>query len=1034
MGPDRLKRINGSVTKPVDTLSVKRFEARNEPDVPAAKRQKKDNSRTYNETSHYFEPSRAKNSIHEVLIDDDTVDHRSNSSAGIAGAGNLALREYRALDDKLHTSKKSARRRRSRTGTSLTSPLNGAANARPDAFRSPALQKRGTLISVQDSPDVLGAQEPDAGPANVTSDLFSHSSTKRGRSYLPRPIFKRQKPSTTREPIDISEDELQAVPTKRGGASSQSGALSRSSGTSSGPSKNPMRGDIRPTIFKKSSRCSSAESMSISRAVCGKFIYSCDDAHSAVILRRKGKEERLEPASEDGQEMDVAWLGIDLNDVRVFGTSDDTHYAFVLRSQKGDIGPKLYLKFKDQDGLQSFRGALKSSGAEERFINELEKKAEKAFTEAKNWMASNATSKTNSRSSASDKKEEDAIPAPSSPDRPSRPNRSKLIDNLMQSAKSSEDSLAAQRPEEELGFEFDVRRLTRSYDPSTRRRMPSPETWTTLHPDWHESWQAPLIFPPTGKNRATVDKVDIPRLDEGEFLNDNLINFYIRYLEHRLEKERPELLRKIYFFSTFFFEKLKSTKGKINYDGVKSWTAKVDLLSYDYIIVPVNENAHWYLAIICNVPNAVKPVPEDKKRETSTTPIPDAIEVADAPTSPNLSSVERNLTDISLEDATAATAAPREKADDVSMCGGTASSSARFVPLKKRKTTGSTQSKFDPTQPRIITLDSLGNAHAPTCRALKEYLIEEAKAKRGIDLTTVPSGMTARGIPEQNNYCDCGVFILAYMEEFLANPDEAARKLLMKEELGWDIRPTDIRNSIRGLLFDLQAEQQLRHKQLEEEKRLRKAKRKSLIETSPEASSPLKPVVLSPPAPKIPGSFPSESPERKSASETARSSPESVHEANNREGGGLNGEASNQAAEAQPKRKSSEGPRFVSPLSFEKIVVELKPPKGFDRSEFVTSSDDVQIMKETSIPPTEHKGSSNTTAKRRRRHSSVEEVDAPMVRPASSSRMQKQGSKPSTNPSSRLPRQSIECIESDGDQPKYDGIDRSSKPVEAIVL
>ncbi|KAK1247799.1 hypothetical protein MKX07_000687 [Trichoderma sp. CBMAI-0711] len=977
------KRINGSVTKPVDTLSVKRFEARNEPDVPAAKRQKKDNTRTYGETSHYFESSRAKNGIHEILIDDDTVDHRSNSSAGIAGAGNLALREYRALDDKLHTGRKPPRRRRSRTGTNLSSPLNGAVNTRPDVFRSPAFQKRGTLISVQDSPDVLGAQEPDAGPANITSDLFSHSSTKRNRSNLPRPMFKRQKPSTTKEPIDISEDELQADPTKRGGASRQSGALPRSSGTSGAPSKIPMR--------------------------------------------------------EDGQKLGkLTWLGIDLDDIRLFGTSEDTQSAFVLRSQKGDAGPKLYLKFETRNGLEIFRGTLKSSGAEEKFMH-LEKKAEKAFTEAKNWIASNGTSKTNGRTSADDKtddkRQEDAIPAPSSPDRRSGSNRSKLIDSLMRSAKSSEDSLAAERPEEELGYEFDVRRLTRSYDPPTRRRMPSPETWTTLHPDWHESWQAPLIFPPTGKNRATVDKVDIPRLDEGEFLNDNLINFYIRHLEHRLEKERPELLRKIYFFSTFFFEKLKSTKGKINYDGVRSWTAKVDLLSYDYIIVPVNENAHWYLAIICNVPNAVKSASEDKQREASTTPMPDALEVADAPRSPHLSSVERNLTDISLEDATVATAASREKADDVSLCGGISSSVARFAPLKKRRTTGSTQSKFDPSQPRIITLDSLGNAHAPTCRALKEYLIEEAKAKRGIDLTTVPSGMTARGIPEQNNYCDCGVFILAYMEEFLANPDEAARKLLMKEELGWDIRPADIRNSIRGLLFDLQAEQQKRHKQLEEEKRLRKAKRKSLVETSPEASSPLKPVVLSPPAPKIPGSFPSESPERKSASGTARSSPESVQEAKRQEGGGLNGEASNQAAEAQPKRKSSEGPRFVSPLSFDKIVVELKPPKGFDRSEFVTSSDDVQIMKETSVPPSEHKGGSNTAAKRRRRHSSVEEVEAPAVRPTSISRQQKQGNKTSANASSsRLPQQSIECIESDGDQPKYDGIDRSSKPIEAIVL
>ncbi|KAL6856448.1 cysteine proteinase [Trichoderma novae-zelandiae] len=1043
MGPERLRRINGSATKPVDTLSVKRFEPRNEPDAPSAKRQKMDITRTHGHTSPYFSSSRAAKSSgsHDVLIDDDTVDNRSISSAGIAAASGITVPEYRSI---LQPNRKSARRRKSRSTPNSSSPLqHHATTTRPGACRPPALQPlKRSLISIQDSPDVLAGEDPDAGPANVVSDIYSPSSTKRDRPYRPDvtgPQFKRQRPSTTKEFIDISEDELQADSTKRGQASNKGAATSRSSNISGAPTKNPMRGDIHSTDFGKPSRYSSAKNMSISRAVCGKSIYSRDESPRAVFLRREGKEgRRLEPVSEDGQEeAKLAWLGIDLDQVRTFGISEATRCALILRSQKGDAGPKLYLEFEDDDGLGTFRDTLISLVIDEKYIDDLDKKAERAFTEAKNWIASNATPKPNSRTYTRDEKEDDAITAPSSPDRRPGPTRPKLIDSLMQAAKNPEDSSAVQRTGEETEFDFDLRRWTRSCAPSTRRRMPSPDTWTTLHPDWHESWQAPLIFPPTGKNRATVDKIDIPRLDEGEFLNDNLINFYIRYLEHKLERERPELLRKIYFFSTFFFEKLKSTKGKINYDGVKSWTAKVDLLSYDYIFVPVNENAHWYLAIICNVPNAIKSVPEEKGPETSTAPMQDAIAVTDPPSSTDMSTVEQNLTDISLEDGTAATAVPRGEADDVSLCGGIALSVARLTPLKKRKSTGSTQSKLDPTQPRIITLDSLGNAHAPTCKALKEYLIEEAKAKKGIDLTTVPTGMTARGIPEQDNYCDCGVFILAYMEEFLSNPDQAARKLLAKEELGWDIRPADIRNSMRELLFDLQAEQQKRHKQLEDEKRLRKVKKKSMAEmagTSPQVSSPPKLVALSPPAPKIPGSFPSESPEGKSASEAALSSSESLQEANNLEGGGLKGEASNQVSEAQPKRNSYEGLRFVSPLSFDKIVVELKPPKGFDRREFVASSDDVQIMKEKSVSPSGHKGSSNTTSNRRRRRSSVEEVGATVLRPASSSRMQKPGVKPAANFSPRPPRQSIETIESDDDQPKYDGIDRSSKPIKAIVL
>lgn len=120
-------------------------------------------------------------------------------------------------------------------------------------------------------------------------------------------------------------------------------------------------------------------------------------------------------------------------------------------------------------------------------------------------------------------------------------------------------------------------RPTKAASPVLAARQPSPERWTSKNPDWRKQWHDSLVFPATGKNRTTVDGDDILRLDEGEFLNDNLISFYLRYLQFKLEKERPELLKKVYIFSTFFFEKLRSTKGKINYEGVKAWTTKFDL-------------------------------------------------------------------------------------------------------------------------------------------------------------------------------------------------------------------------------------------------------------------------------------------------------------------------------------------------------------------------------------------------------------------------------------------------------------------------
>ncbi|UKZ57684.1 hypothetical protein TrVGV298_011544 [Trichoderma virens] len=328
--------------------------------------------------------------------------------------------------------------------------------------------------------------------------------------------------------------------------------------------------------------------------------------------------------------------------------------------------------------------------------------------------------------------------------------------------------------------------------------------------------------------------------------------------------------------------------------------------------------------------------------------------------------------------------------------------------------------------------------------------------------------MTARGIPEQNNFCDCGVFILGYMQEFLANPDEAARKLLMKEELGWDIRPSELRNRIRGLLFDLQGEQQKHHKQLEEEKRLRKAKKKSSAETTKPYSSPVRLVELSPPVPKLPGSFPSDSPESKPVPEATLSSSESVQEADSSESSGLSGKASH---EAQQKPKPIEEFRFISPLPgssvspqitkdktiadtssstskldsrSSRVVVELKSAKGYDKSEFEETTlpdddDEVQIVKELSGSPYPYafKPNSKTTETRRRRHSSVEVIESITNRPIPSSRVQNQGDKPSINPSpGSKPRQSIE-YDSDNatrGEAKYDGIDRSGKPADKTAL
>ena len=76
-----------------------------------------------------------------------------------------------------------------------------------------------------------------------------------------------------------------------------------------------------------------------------------------------------------------------------------------------------------------------------------------------------------------------------------------------------------------------------------------------------DPWKQPLTYPKNGKKRENVGFGDLWRLDDDEFLNDTLIGFFLRYLQHRTEVDRPEVLKKIHFFNSYFFDTLnKGTK------------------------------------------------------------------------------------------------------------------------------------------------------------------------------------------------------------------------------------------------------------------------------------------------------------------------------------------------------------------------------------------------------------------------------------------------------------------------------------------
>ncbi|KAH7550921.1 hypothetical protein BM1_10294 [Bipolaris maydis] len=377
-----------------------------------------------------------------------------------------------------------------------------------------------------------------------------------------------------------------------------------------------------------------------------------------------------------------------------------------------------------------------------------------------------------------------------------------------------------------------------------------------------------------GRQRAIVHFDDLPRLDEEEYLNDSLINFYMIYLFKKLNVPAD----KVYFFNTYFFTRLTENAGRksMNYKAVERWTSKIDIFTYDYIVVPINESqSHWYLAIICNVSNIQrKPVLEDfddphlRIQEATELPIVSAtasdeeerkkLQQVSNPNSPTkveeiqsqqhedpnlfdeatISLVNRDDPGSRVQSRTGAAESNAltlesetenmetvQTASDVEVTsrGKLVQSSLSFAKNKnKRKVVP----KRDPTQPVVVVLDSLGGiARSGAVRTLKDWIAAEGKSKRGMEAVIKENGYYPKGsqIPMQNNWTDCGVYLLGYIEKFFQNPDEFMHKLLtgtMSAEEDWpELNPSVMRHKMREIIFEC-------HKQQEEARAAQKKARK----------------------------------------------------------------------------------------------------------------------------------------------------------------------------------------------------------------
>lgn len=130
-----------------------------------------------------------------------------------------------------------------------------------------------------------------------------------------------------------------------------------------------------------------------------------------------------------------------------------------------------------------------------------------------------------------------------------------------------------------------------------------------------------LIFeyPPGQRGKIRVTEEERERLVQRKYLNDSLIDFFIKYQEKDLQRRDERLQFSAKFFSSFFFGRLRRTK-PIDYEGVKGWTKNVDLFSKKYVFVPVCDSFHWSLIIVANLDKLEEAIEKKPDRSDSKSP------------------------------------------------------------------------------------------------------------------------------------------------------------------------------------------------------------------------------------------------------------------------------------------------------------------------------------------------------------------------------------------------------------------------------
>ncbi|PNF29866.1 hypothetical protein B7P43_G09538 [Cryptotermes secundus] len=346
--------------------------------------------------------------------------------------------------------------------------------------------------------------------------------------------------------------------------------------------------------------------------------------------------------------------------------------------------------------------------------------------------------------------------------------------------------------------------------------------------------QTILVYPPPPcKGGIPINTEDYACLGEDQFLNDVIIDFYLKYLTLSVLSEEDQ--SRTHVFSSFFYKRLTTRPAKSlrrshpveddpklspaekRHSRVKSWTKNINIFQKDFIIIPINEHCHWFLAIICfpglkgsvrfsdDTPIVVPPVTKTKKvvqkknaaaveecvkgttlqiGSTTITPVkPTATITLDTCGEEGSDRDEAEADDDEMEQGTSEEednvsasqpeTPPAEKHQLFSDPAFEEIPATPVKPVPAPRGRGSKPPREPIKQPCILIFDSLaGASRSRVVATLRDYLRIEYKVKEGKDREfnkDTIKGSTPR-VPQQTNFTDCGVYVLQYVESFFQDP------------------------------------------------------------------------------------------------------------------------------------------------------------------------------------------------------------------------------------------------------------------------